>query len=219
MKPPKKSNGNKKRKKPGLFVRVRHWWKQGTKRKGDYVEHKEDFVRGHVPNSDVGATFSVEEDLESCCQGLLAKGSPHRFDKSPLLLIEEQSVSSCASGTLFVNEPVPNDKEEIPDSNITNQSTPILSREESVPSDVGSTNATMFDRRTTQDSNQVSLESLDSLAWSCLEEEESFATPRMANIGDPPSGDPLGEHVHFLRVQTQPRRVELVWKDQEPPVE
>ncbi|KAL7579744.1 hypothetical protein ACA910_021886 [Epithemia clementina (nom. ined.)] len=212
----------KKKNIPGLLLtRLRHWWKSGTKRKGAYVEHKEDSPGGHFPSNDIGDTFSVEEDTESCCQVLLKKqdSSEQVFDKSPWLSREGSdrsqqfsreghSFSSSTSGIFFFKDHFPaHGTSESADDAIT-PSKPIEIDEND---DYYFDGSSRFVRNTTQDSKQASLESLDSLAWSYLE-DESFATPRMANIGEP-QRDALGEHVHFLRVQTQPRQVELVWKE------
>jgi hypothetical protein len=69
-------------------------------------------------------------------------------------------------------------------------------------------------RRRTKDSFQgslASLESIDSLVESYWDPEEdcSLATPIATNRLQ--SMDFLDEHVDFLRVQTQPRSVEVVW--------
>ena len=200
-----KAVGKKKNKSPGLFAKLGHWWKRGLKRKGHYVEHQEDHIDSLFAKNDVGDTFSVEEDLESCCQGLLGKDSPPTFDKSPVLSTDGQSSSSCQSSTtgLFPSEPGPR-KVTTPSRSCSALSTPPIKYTDEDDN---------FVRKTTQDSKQASLESVDSLAWS-YHEEESFATPRVANTGEFPSVDStLGEHVHFLRMQTQPRKVELVWKE------
>jgi hypothetical protein len=70
-------------------------------------------------------------------------------------------------------------------------------------------------RRRTKDSFQGSLESIDSLVESYWdpEEDSSLATPIATNRVE--SMDFLDEHVHFLRVQTQPRSVEVVWATNE----
>ena len=69
-----------------------------------------------------------------------------------------------------------------------------------------------FVRRRTKDSFQGSLESIDSLIDSYWDPDEnaSLATPVAANIAQ--SLDFLEEHVDFLKVQTQPRSVEVVWE-------
>jgi hypothetical protein len=67
-----------------------------------------------------------------------------------------------------------------------------------------------FGRSRTKDSFQGSLESIDSLLESCWDPEDdaSLATPIVTNVARPID---FYEHVHFLRVQTQPRKVEVVW--------
>ena len=72
-----------------------------------------------------------------------------------------------------------------------------------------------FLRRRTKDSFQGSLESIDSLIESYWdpEEDSSFATPVATNIVQ--SIDFLEEHVDFLKVQTQPRAVEVVWETED----
>ena len=69
-----------------------------------------------------------------------------------------------------------------------------------------------FLRRRTKDSFQGSLESIDSLIESYWDPEDdaSLATPVATNTVQ--SVDFLEEHVDFLKVQTQPRSVEVVWE-------
>jgi hypothetical protein len=68
-----------------------------------------------------------------------------------------------------------------------------------------------FTRNRTKDSFQGSLESIDSLAESHWdpEDDSSQVTPIANNVAQPI--DFFSEHVDFLRVQTQPRKVEVVW--------
>ena len=72
-----------------------------------------------------------------------------------------------------------------------------------------------FLRRRTKDSFQGSLESIDSLIESYWDPEEdaSLATPVATNIVQ--TMDFLEEHVDFLKVQTQPRSVEVVWETED----
>lgn len=70
------------------------------------------------------------------------------------------------------------------------------------------------DSRSIADSIQGSLESMDSLVESYWdpEDELSQVTPLVSNFGRPPkSNDFFTEHVDFLRVQTRPQQVEVVW--------
>jgi hypothetical protein len=71
--------------------------------------------------------------------------------------------------------------------------------------------ASPFTRNRTKDSFQGSLESIDSLAESHWdpEDDSSQVTPIANNVAQPI--DFFSEHVDFLRVQTQPRKVEVVW--------
>jgi hypothetical protein len=71
--------------------------------------------------------------------------------------------------------------------------------------------ASPFTRNRTKDSFQGSLESIDSLAESHWdpEDDSSQVTPVANNVAQP--SDFFSEHVDFLRVQTQPRKVEVVW--------
>lgn len=71
--------------------------------------------------------------------------------------------------------------------------------------------ASPFTRNRTKDSFQGSLESIDSLAESHWdpEDDSSQVTPIANNVAQP--YDFFSEHVDFLRVQTQPRKVEVVW--------
>jgi hypothetical protein len=71
--------------------------------------------------------------------------------------------------------------------------------------------ASPFTRNRTKDSFQGSLESIDSLAESYWdpEDDSSEVTPIANNVAQPI--DFFSEHVDFLRVQTQPRKVEVVW--------
>jgi hypothetical protein len=71
--------------------------------------------------------------------------------------------------------------------------------------------ASPFIRNRTKDSFQGSLESIDSLAESHWdpEDDSSEATPIANNVAQPI--DFFSEHVDFLRVQTQPRKIEVVW--------
>jgi hypothetical protein len=73
-----------------------------------------------------------------------------------------------------------------------------------------------FARSRTKDSFQGSLESIDSLSESCWDPEDdaSLATPIVTNVARPID---FYEHVDFLRVQTQPRKVEVVWAKTESP--
>jgi hypothetical protein len=75
--------------------------------------------------------------------------------------------------------------------------------------------ASPFTRNRTKDSFQGSLESIDSLAESHWdpEDDSSQVTPIANNVAQPI--DYFSEHVDFLRVQTQPRKVEVVWKTPE----
>jgi hypothetical protein len=68
-----------------------------------------------------------------------------------------------------------------------------------------------FVRTRTQDSFQGSLESIDSLVESYWDPEDdaSHVTPVATNLAR--SSEFFYEHVRFLRVQTQPRQVEVVW--------
>lgn len=70
---------------------------------------------------------------------------------------------------------------------------------------------TKFVRSRTQESFQGSLESIDSLVESYWDPEDdaSHITPVATNLAR--SSDFFYEHVRFLRVQTQPRQVEVVW--------
>lgn len=72
-----------------------------------------------------------------------------------------------------------------------------------------------FMRRRTKDSFQGSLESIDSLIESYWDPEgdASLATPVATNFVQ--GFDFLEEHVDFLKVQTQPRSVEVVWETQD----
>jgi hypothetical protein len=69
-------------------------------------------------------------------------------------------------------------------------------------------------RERTKDSFQGSLESIDSLIESYWDPDdvESTVTPVTGNVAN--FVDFFSEHVHFLRVQTQPRQVEVVWAKQ-----
>jgi hypothetical protein len=75
--------------------------------------------------------------------------------------------------------------------------------------------ASPFTRNRTKDSFQGSIESIDSLAESHWdpEDDSSQVTPIANNVAQPI--DFFSEHVDFLRVQTQPRKVEVVWKTPE----
>jgi hypothetical protein len=68
-----------------------------------------------------------------------------------------------------------------------------------------------FQRNRSKNSFQGSLESIDSLAESHWDPEDdtSQETPIVNNTAQPL--DFFSEHVGFLRVQTQPRNVEVVW--------
>jgi len=69
--------------------------------------------------------------------------------------------------------------------------------------------ANQFARNRTVESFQ-SLESIDSLAESYWDPEDDTTTSHiMTNLA--PSSAFFNEHVHFLREQTQPRKVEVVW--------
>ena len=70
---------------------------------------------------------------------------------------------------------------------------------------------TNLPRSRTQESFQGSLESLDSLVESYWDPEDdaSQMTPVPTNISR--SSEFFFEHVRFLKVQTQPRQVEIVW--------
>jgi hypothetical protein len=71
--------------------------------------------------------------------------------------------------------------------------------------------ASPFTRNRTKDSFQGSIESIDSLTESHWdpEDDSSQVTPIANNVAQPI--DFFSEHVDFLRVQTQPRKVEVVW--------
>jgi hypothetical protein len=71
--------------------------------------------------------------------------------------------------------------------------------------------ASLFKRNRTKDSFQGSLESIDSLAESHWDpdDDSSQVTPIANNVAHPM--DFFSEHVEFLRVHTQPRKVEVVW--------
>jgi hypothetical protein len=75
---------------------------------------------------------------------------------------------------------------------------------------------TQFVRTRTQESFQGSLESMDSLAESYWDPEDdaSHITPATATLAR--SSEFFFEHVRFLKVQTQPRQVEVVWSTPPP---
>jgi hypothetical protein len=90
--------------------------------------------------------------------------------------------------------------------------TPLAPSHVSVMKTIGAPpGASPFKRSRTKDSFQGSLESLDSLAESHWdpEDDSSQVTPIANNVAQPI--DFFSEHVDFLRVQTQPRKVEVVW--------
>lgn len=70
-----------------------------------------------------------------------------------------------------------------------------------------------FERSTTMDSFQGSIESIDSLVESYWdpEDETSQVTALISNTGGHP--DFLTEHLSFLSAQTQPREVEVVYRE------
>lgn len=232
-----------------LAVRLGYWWTFRLGRKGAYVKHYEDFGDGgHFPYSDTGGTFSVEEDRETCNQVLLKKDMlSSGFDRSPLISTTTSrdttnnneldpipwlsraaghwlSTSSSTGGAFFNNNHIRSNESEDSDdqsivfSRIDDENEDVYKFDDDDDDDLSG----FFARRTHQDSIQASLESLDSLTWSYLDEEdeegESYATPRIANMGEAstPEREALGEHVYFLRLQMQPRSVELVWNDDEP---
>jgi len=183
----KSSTDSSAKKKRTLLARLRSWLTR--RRKGAYfAQNHEDHSqspKGPYTNSELVDTFSVEEDLDSCCQGLLYKNGSQCFDSSPLLLKEDSSSNSSVAPEYTTSRTVSFGK-----------TTEIRDKR-------------TFDRKNTQGSEQ-SLESLDSLPVSYREgeDEESLATHRVNNTSDAIMKD----HVHFLRVATQPRQVELVWK-------
>lgn len=62
------------------------------------------------------------------------------------------------------------------------------------------------------DSFSASLESMDSLVGS-HRDDASVATPRVTNIPEPAKEAFFVEHVRFMQVQTQPRKVEAVYQN------
>lgn len=69
-----------------------------------------------------------------------------------------------------------------------------------------------FTRNRTKDSFQGSLESIDSLAESYWDPEDDDISQVVGNASATErSDDFFYEHMHFLKVQTQPRQVEVVW--------
>jgi hypothetical protein len=69
-----------------------------------------------------------------------------------------------------------------------------------------------FIRTRTVDSFGGSLESIDSLAESYWDPEDDSSLPQSSPSGEVArSREFFHEHVHFLKVQTQPRQVEVVW--------
>ena len=90
--------------------------------------------------------------------------------------------------------------------------TPLAPLYVSVMKTIGApTGASPFTRSRTKDLFQGSLESIDSLAESHWDpdDDSSQVTPKANNVAQPI--DFFSEHVDFLRVQTQPRKVEVVW--------
>jgi hypothetical protein len=98
------------------------------------------------------------------------------------------------------------------EDDMTTIQTPLAPSYVAVTNTIGALpGASPFTRNRTKDSFQGSLESIDSLAESHWdpEDDSSQVTPIANNVAQPI--DFFSEHVDFLRVQTQPQKVEVVW--------
>ena len=178
----------KKTKKRSVISRLRKWCKTRAKRRY-LLSHSEDkeIAGPYYDDNELVETFSIEEDLDSCCQGLLDQEEESTgFDETPLF-VEGQETHSGGIGATQEE-----DQEDLWDQMIKRPH---------------------FARNTTQDSNQASLESLDSLegSYGDGDDDDSLLTRKISNTARAVYGDlALGAHVHFLRAQTEPHRVHQV---------
>ena len=148
-------------------------------------------------------TASKQEDKSS-----QADGSDFGDDDvGTLVTIEEDAPLDDSLET--IEEEVPMD--ESPRLGLKPNILPLLSPERMLPPPPHIVPSVMKPIRTA-DSHSGSLESMDSLLSSQWDPEDdaSTMTPLVTNI-DPPSDAFFVEHVRFLQIQTQPRKVEEVY--------
>lgn len=157
--------------------------------------HDADLADPNGPYSNNGElidTFSVEEDMDSSCQGLLTQDSAPLFDSSPLLSNDDESAANSTSTFDLVSFGV------------------TVMETTSAPKSL--------ERKTTGESKPASLESLDSIRSHHVDDEESLETAKVANTAGTNISDAmLGEHVNFLKGHTQPRTLEVAWKTSDTP--
>lgn len=185
----KADSDEKKTRKRSVFHRLRKWCKLRAKRRYllSHTENRE-IAGPYYDDDELVDTFSVEDDLDSCYQCLLDQEEVTTgFDETPLFVDGPKTTS----GDMVETTPEEN-QEDIWDQMIKR------------PAVV---------RKTTQGSNQASLDSLDSLDGSYAEgdDDDSLLTRKISNTARAIYGDmALGAHVHFLRAQTEPHRVRQV---------
>lgn len=207
----------------GLFGKISHWWN----RRKFYTFHKDEIItQKHTckspmtPNADsddevewnnesesedheYSDTASKQEDKSSYAGSDLGED-----DVGTLVTIEEETRFDDSLET--IEEEVPLD--ESPRLGSKPKIMPLLSPEHVAPPFAHMSPAVMKTVRTT-DSHSGSLESMDSLVSSQWDPEDdaSTMTPLVTNIMNPTNDTFFVEHVRFLQIQTQPRKVEEVY--------
>jgi hypothetical protein len=198
---PEKQKGSinsmkKGRRRKGVLRGISSWWK----RRQFYIAHNDSRDNGDFRNLTLEASMD-EEDGDG-------------FDTSSTLqiLLTINPTTSDASTVNVSN--VGKDSVERKESFFTSMRPLVRSSRNSDQQQQKSmlyNSAIPFHRSATTESHQGSLESMDSVAESDCDPEESAseATPVVTNVVSPINF--FKEHVDFLREQTQPRRVEVVW--------
>jgi hypothetical protein len=184
-----------------------NWWKR---KRNFYVEQSESHddrkVTVKVSSDSTGEIVAQQPDhhnLQHNSSGEVEFDNtviPASPDKESNIETEEQEPSSVRSSS--------------PESMDGISTEPFFSATEPSPLTTPPRAALPFVRHRSNDSFQGSLESLDSLVESYWDPEDdgSMSTPVATNMASAArSMEFFAEHVHFLRVQTKPRKVEIVW--------
>lgn len=208
---------------PGLFSRISHWWN----RRRFYTFHKDEIItQKHTCTSPMAAdddedevewnNESESEDLEQCSdaqsrqddKASLVDGSEFGDDEVlTLVTIEEDTPLDDSLETIEEEYPL----DESPHLGSKSKMSTLLTPPPPPPLRLAATKAI---RNGAADSLSGSLESMDSLVSSQRDpdDDSSTMTPLVTNIH--PTNDAFfAEHVRFLQIQTQPRKVEEVYRD------
>jgi hypothetical protein len=216
------------RRRPGVVQGIANWW---IKRRGFYIV-QDNSIEDDGPIVDMTMEDSFEVEVQ------LSSGRPNTRNSKTVDNDDDEEDFSTMNSPSSISSPPPPPPSSASSSTMPYQQP--LSTTNPVPSIVTPTgeltptrsvstaasilafgrqgNASgappapqpRFGRSRTKDSFQGSLESIDSLMESCWDPEDdaSLATPVVTNVA---RSIDFYEHVDFLRVQTQPRKVEVVW--------